>query len=201
MAGKSAIEWAVFLAQVRPPLCGKRRAHRVFCIFPPVYVGLGWAAGDAFFGLIGFRCETRAVRAPYASAGCKQAHALKLGWVSACSVSGGLGKKPCSLLCVWVCSERVLGWSGRQALKPGPAKTEFFLVLPISPVRPASAAGDGEAPGLPIDLSPPPQTRIAPAGKLLHFIRHGQGRLGELCPTPPIRKAMIVFFRSSRPQI
>ena len=45
MAGKSAIEWTAFL------------------IFPPVSVGLGRAAGDAFFGLIGFWCETRAARA------------------------------------------------------------------------------------------------------------------------------------------
>ena len=32
-------------------------------------------------------------------------------WMSACSVSGGLGKQPCSLLHVWVRSGRVLGWA------------------------------------------------------------------------------------------
>ena len=58
--------------------CGRRRcaeniAHTVIClIFPPVSAGLGRAAGDAFFGLIGLRCETRAALAR-ASAGRKQA--------------------------------------------------------------------------------------------------------------------------------
>ena len=106
MADKSsAIEWAAFLAQVRPPpLCGKHRAYCVFCICSPVSVGLGRAAGDAFFSLIGFRCETRAARARRTQAPDASRHTCaqaKLGWVSACSVSGGLGKQPCSLLCVW----------------------------------------------------------------------------------------------------
>ena len=82
MAGKSAIEWAVFLVQVLPPpLCGKHRTYRISLHFLPVSVGLGRAAEDAFFGLIGFRSETRAARAralrtqaPDASAGRKQTH-------------------------------------------------------------------------------------------------------------------------------
>ena len=37
--------------------------YRVFFIFPRVSVGLGRAVGDALFGLIGFRCESRAAHA------------------------------------------------------------------------------------------------------------------------------------------
>ena len=95
MADKSAIEWAAFLAQARPPGCAENIAHPVFfCVFPPVSVGLGRPAGDVFFGLIGFRCETCVARARAGRKRWTQAgtHALKLGWVSACSVSGGLGK-------------------------------------------------------------------------------------------------------------
>ena len=81
--------------------CAENIAHTVFlfCIFPPVSVGLGRAAGDAFFGLIGFRCETRAARrtqAPDASRyTCAQARV-----VSVVLSSGGVGKQPCSLLCL-----------------------------------------------------------------------------------------------------
>ena len=94
------------------------------------FCGAGTGAGDAFFGLICFRRRTQAPDASRRT--CAQAR---------------LGEcvQRCSLLCVWVRSERVLGVVRRS--KQGPAFLEFFLVLPISPVRPASAAGDGEALG------------------------------------------------------
>ena len=65
-------------------------------------MGLGRAAGDVFFGLIGFRHETRAARARAGRKRRTQAgtHALKLGWVSARSS-----------LRVWNQGKRVLGWA------------------------------------------------------------------------------------------
>ena len=66
MADKSATEWAVFLAQVRPPLCGKHPAHRAFSVFFHRFLW-GWD------GLPGMHCAARA-RAPDARAGRKQAH-------------------------------------------------------------------------------------------------------------------------------
>ena len=81
------------MAQVRPPpLCGKTsHIYRAFFLFPRVSVGLGRAARDVFFGLIGFRCETRAARAR-AGRNCRTqagTRALKLGWVSAAQCQGG----------------------------------------------------------------------------------------------------------------
>ena len=88
-----------------PPLC-QNIAHTAFS---SLFHGFLWgrAAGDAFFRLLGFRCDPRG-GARRTQAG---THALKLGWVSACSVSGRLGKQPCSVSRVWVRSERVLGWA------------------------------------------------------------------------------------------
>ena len=113
MADKSAIEWAAFLAQVRPlPLCGKHGTYRVFCIFPPVSVGLGQAAGGALFGLIGFRCETRAARRTQALDASR--HTCAQARVGKCVLSvRGVGQATLQPL-VRVGSQRARAWGGPE---------------------------------------------------------------------------------------
>ena len=136
-----------------PPLCGKHRAHRVFLHFSTSFCRAGTGCGDASFGLIRFRCETHAARAralagrkrrtqagAHASCACGFAARACLGGRVVCGFAGrwgGMRGQPA-------------GESRLEALRSSGSTSRsrlnrVLLSVPISPVRPASAAGDGEA--------------------------------------------------------
>ena len=90
--------------------CGRRRcaetiAHTVFFfILPRVSVGLERAAGDGFFGLIGFRCESPCSVRAHARRTQAGTHTLKLGCVRGVGQATlqPLARVGSQRACVWV---------------------------------------------------------------------------------------------------
>ena len=100
----------------------------LFFILPPVSVGLGLAAGDAFVSLIGFRCETRAARAPRTQAPDTSRHTCPQARVGEYMLSVGVVGQATLQPLARVGSQRARAWVVRIRLCN-------------------SAAGDGEALG------------------------------------------------------
>ena len=113
--GRPGMFWGPNVSQVRPPpLRGKHRTYRVFCIFPRVSVGLGRAAGDAFVGLIG--CETHVAGARAGPKRRTQAGTCTQARVGECMLSvRGVGQATLQPL-ARLGSQRARAWVGSRCV-------------------------------------------------------------------------------------